>query len=183
MLNNRSFIAAVLFAAVCSFTAFAQDGTGKFVRSKFVSLDGGFTVDLPSKTDTSIQPIGILSSGAATFSWKNDKGNFTIGFVDGIAAPPKDGFIALNKLADTVAETQKISASKVVDRCAFSFDGYPGVELRVQRSGGARAINRFILVGRRLYILAADWPGAKDEAAVRQVLDSFQLIDAKSLVA
>jgi hypothetical protein len=183
MLNNRSIIAAVLFAAVCSFTAFAQDGTGKFVRSKFVSLDGGFTVDLPSRTDTSIEPAGILSAGAATFSWKNNKGNFTIGFVDGVAAPPKDGFIALNSLADTVAETQKISASKVVDRCAFSFDGYPGIELRVERSGGARAINRFILVGRRLYILTADWPATKDEAAARQILDSFELIDAKSLIA
>jgi hypothetical protein len=172
-----------LFAAVCSLTAFSQDGTGKFVRSKFVSLDGGFTIDLPSRTETSIEPTGSLSSSASTFTWKNDKGNFTIGFVDGISAPPRDRFSALDTLADTVAATQKNSGSKVVDRCAFSFDGYPGVELRVERPGGARSVNRFILVGRRLYILTADWPAAKDGAAALQILDSFELIDAKSLIA
>ena len=183
MTNIKVLLAAVLFAAVCSFTAFAQDTPGKFIRSKFVSLDGGFTIDLPNKTDASIEPTGSLSAGAGTFTWKNDAGNFTVAFVDGISAPPEEGFAALNQLADSVASTQSSVGSKVAHRSPFSFEGHPAIELRVERPGGARAINRFILAGRRLYVLTADWPAAKDEIAARLVLDSFELIDTKALIA
>jgi hypothetical protein len=183
MPNIKVLFAAVLFAAACSFTAFAQDAPGKFVRSKFVSLDGGFTIDLPSKTDAAIEPTGSLSAGAGTFSWKNDMGSFTVGFVDGISAPPEEGFAALNQLAESVTSTQSSSGSKVVHRSPFSFGGHPGIELRVERPNGARAINRFILVGRRLYVLTADWPASKDEPAARLILDSFEPIDTKALIA
>jgi|GEM_PF-5133955 len=188
MLNNRSLLTAVLFAVVCSLAASAQkvdsSSGGGSIRSKFTSLDGGFTIDLPSKTDDRVETVGNISSGGAgTFMWRNEKGNFAIGFVDGISSLPGEGFSALNGLADTVTAAQDNLGSRVIDRCPFSFGGYPGVELRIQRSGGKRAINRFILVGHRLYILTADWPDREDENLRRGVLDSFELIDAKALVA
>ena len=183
MLIKRSVFAAVLFAAVCASTAFGQSDTGRFVRSRFVSFDGGFTVDLPSRTDNSIERVGSIFSGASTFSWRYDKGNFTIGYVDDIPAIPGNGFRPLNDLADTVAATLAKTGGKVVDRCPFSFNGYPGIELRIDRRAGSGSINRFILVGHRLYILTADWPLEGSEAASRQVLDSFDLIDTKALVA
>jgi hypothetical protein len=173
------FLAAAAAVLVFSSTGFAQD----VVPAKFVSIDGGFRIDMPSRVDESIRPIGSMSAGAGSFSWRVREGDFTVGFVEGISVPPNEGFAKLNDLAATVDETLARSGAKLIEKCEFSFDGYPGIELRVERPGGIRAINRFILAGRRLYILTADFPAAENEAVPRKILDSFEITDSKALIA
>lgn len=179
-MHNPRYLAAVLAALVFSVGAFAQ---GEVVRAKFVSIDGGFAIDLPNRIDESIRPVGSMSAGAGSFTWRVAEGTFTIGFVDGVSAKPGDGFSKLNDLAASVDAVQSRLGGKLIDRSEFSFDGYPGTELRIERPDGVRAIIRFILVGQRLYILTADWPAVKDEIVPRRILDSFELTDSRALIA
>lgn len=179
-MHNLRYLAAVLAAFIFSSGLLAQP---EIVPAKFISVDGGFVIDLPNRTDESIRPIESVTTGAGSFTWRLAEGSFTVGFVEGVSTAPREGFAKLNELAARVAAVQGRSGARVIDRCEFSFDGYPGIELRIERPGGVRAINRFILVGQRLYVLTADWPAAVNEAAPRRILDSFELNDNKVLTA
>ena len=183
MLNNRRLYAAALLAAVWSLAVFAQDSSAKIVRAKFVSVDGGFKIDLPNTINESIRPVGSISSGAGSYTWRVAEGTFTVGYVEGVSVVPSEGFRALNELAAAAEAAQQKAGAKVVDECEFSLDGAPGIELRAERPAGVRAINRFILAGGRLYILTADWPASANESSVRKILDSFELTNGRELLA
>ena len=45
------------------------------------------------------------------------------------------------------------------------------------------AINRFILVKNRLFILTADFDGPDREQSVTAILDSFEILENRSLIA
>jgi hypothetical protein len=72
-------------------------------------------------------------------------------------------------------------AAVIVSRRQFEVDGNTVIEIRLKRPGGS-AINRLISVKRRLYVITADWVEGDGKAAV-DILDSFTLVDSKSLVA
>ena len=64
---------------------------------------------------------------------------------------------------------------------AVSADGNTIIELRIKRPTGS-AINRLVMVKRRLYVITADWLEGSGLNAER-VLDSFELVDGRSLIA
>ena len=176
---KRSFVSAVLFTAALSVSVFSQ--TARLVDAKFVSHDGGFAIDLPSRMDGGVRPIGDLNGGAGTYSWNVPEGSFTVGFVEGLQVTG-DSFRVLNDFADRVILTQSKTGGKTMERVEFSFDGNPGVQLRIRR-GKINAINRFILVKSRLYILTANFDGPDGEDDVTAILDSFEVLENRSLIA
>ena len=177
MLLKTKLVSAVLVAAVlcimCS-TAFAD-------TVRVVSVEGGFMIDLPPDADAEENSIGDADSGAAAFMWHTANGDFTIGFVDGMrrSAEPAAFFAELNK---TVVRDQRRAGARVLEKTDLSFEGNPGMELRLQR-GDSVVVERFILVKNRLYVLTADMTAidSADEAA--HILDSFELIDGTALIA
>jgi hypothetical protein len=178
MNKRRGLVTAVLVAAF-AVSAFAQKAD--VVNAKFVSVDGGFMIDLPGSIDTGVRPVGSLDTGAGTFTWHVPEGRFTVGYVDGIRGEDKS-FAVLNEFADSVTATQTKGGGKITERTEFSYNGSAGIQLRIRR-GEAFAVNRFILVKNRLYIITADFPRADGEPAVNAILDSFEVIDSRSLVA
>ena len=175
MLYIKGFYLAVFLAA-----AFNIPALGQIVDAKFVSYEGGFTIDLPSTIDQGVRPVANMSHGAATYSWKLPDGNFTIGFVDGIR-PYQDGFDVLNELSDKVTLSLSKTGGKITERIEFNYDGHPGIQITVNR-GDHPSINRFILAGNRLYTLVADHGPGSGNIWLR-VMDSFEIIDAKALIA
>src|SRR2546423_8523005 len=131
-------IVAVLLAAVCSSPLFGQ------TKARFISLDGGFSIDLPKDEYEGLDPVGNISSGAGSFSWHTDSGLFTVSFVEG-AFPIDQAGLSLNALADAVAGGQTQMKSKVIGRRQFTLNGNPAVEIRIRRATGS-AINRFVMV-------------------------------------
>ena len=69
----------------------------------------------------------------------------------------------------------------IMSRRQFEVDGNTVIELRLKRPGGW-AINRLISVKRRLYVITADWVEGDGKAAA-DILDSFSLLDSRSLIA
>jgi len=176
---KRSFVSAVLFTAALSVSVFSQ--TSSLVSAKFVSRDGGFAIDLPSNMDGGVRPVGDLNGGAGTYSWNVPDGSFTVGFVEGMHVSG-DSFSVLNDFADRVTGSQSRTGGKIIERIEFSLDGDPGIQLKIRR-GKINAINRFILARNRLYVLTADFDDSDGDDSVTAILDSFELLENRSLIA
>ena len=56
-------VMTVLLAVACSVSSFGQ------TKAKFVSQDGGFTIDLPREGYQGVEPIGDVNSGSGTYAW------------------------------------------------------------------------------------------------------------------
>jgi hypothetical protein len=165
---------AVLLAAVCSASVNGQ------TKAKFVSQDGGFTIALPKEGLQGIEPIGDVNSGAGSYAWATDDGQFSVSYLEN-AFPAHDVNRSLNSLADLIVKGPMNRAAMIVSRRQFEVDGNVVIEIRLKRPGGS-AINRLISVKRRLYVITADWVEGDGKAAA-DILDSFTLVDSKSLVA
>src|SRR5437763_15317497 len=96
---KRSFVSTVLFTVALSVSVFPQ--TARVISAKLVSQDGGFAIDLPSRMDGGVLPVGDLNGGAGTYSWNVPEGSFTVGFVEGLHVTG-DSFRVLNDFADRV---------------------------------------------------------------------------------
>jgi hypothetical protein len=167
-------VLAVLIAAAFSVSASGQ------TKAKFVSQDGGFAIDLPREGLQGIEPIGDLTSGAGTYAWITDDGQFSVSYLEN-AATIQSAENSLNALADTIINSPLNRGAKVLARRQIVVDGNPVIELRIQRAGG-HAINRLIMVKRRLFVLTADWVEGDGKAAAA-VIGSFQLVESRSLIA
>jgi hypothetical protein len=165
---------AILVLMVCSISLSAQ------TKAKFVSPDGGFTIDLPKEGLQGVDPVGDLNSGAGTYAWMTDNGQFSVSYLEN-AFPASSANESLKALAAMILKSPINAAAVVVSRRQFEKDGNPTIELRLKRQGGS-AINRLIVVKRRLYVLTADWVEG-DGAAATSALDSFQLVDGSLLIA
>lgn len=167
-------VLAVTIAAVCSVSSYAQ------TKARFVSQDGGFTIDLPREGLEGVEPIGDLNSGAGTYAWMTADGQFSVSYLEN-AFPALTASASLNTLADVILKSPVNRAAMILGRRQFEQNGNQIIELRLQRPGGF-AVNRLIVVKKRLFVLTADWVEGDGKAAV-SVLDSFQLVDSRSLIA
>lgn len=174
MQNKFGLILAVVLTAVCSASLLGQ------TKAKFVSQDGGFTIDLPREGYQGIEPVGDRTSGAGTYAWVTDDGQFSVSYLED-AFSMRSAEDSLNVLADTIIKSPVNSGARILGRRQFVVNGNPVIELRIRRAQGS-AINRFMVVKRRLYVLTADWVEG-DGAGAADVLDSFELVDSRSLIA
>ena len=174
MHRKKFVLVAVLLAAVSSVSLFGQ------TRAKFVSQDGGFTIDLPREGLQGIEPIGDLTSGSGSYAWVTEDGQFSVSYLeDAFSMRDADGSLA--KLADVIVNSPANRQAKIMGRRSFVADGNQVLELKIKRPGGW-AINRLIMVKRRLFVLTADWTDG-DGSPAQTVLDSLQLVDSKSFIA
>jgi hypothetical protein len=165
---------AVLLTAVFSVSIVGQ------TNAKFVSQDGGFAIDLPREGYQGVEPVGDLNSGSGTYAWVTEDGQFSVSYVEG-AFPMRTATESLNTLADVILKSPANQRSILISRRQFVADGNPVIELRIKRPQGL-AINRLVLVKRRLFVITADWAdGDGNDASV--ILDSFKIVDSRSLVA
>src|SRR6478672_7528985 len=130
-------LSAAALTAVLSFPASGQ------TKARFVSQDGGFTIDLPREGYQGVEPVGDLTSGAGSYAWVTDDGQFSVSYLEGAFSIQRaDGSLA--KLADVILNSPVNKQAKVLSLRSFVVDGYPVVELKIKRSGGS-AINRLIM--------------------------------------
>jgi hypothetical protein len=174
MQRKICLLSAVLLTAVFSVSIAAQ------TKAKFVSQDGGFTIDLPREGYQGVEPVGDLNSGAGTYAWVTDAGQFSVSYVEG-AFSIRSSAQSLDQLADLILRSPANQHSTLISRRQFVSDGNPVVELRIKRPQGS-AINRLVMVKRRLFVITADWVEGDGKNAAT-ILDSFELLDARSMVA
>ena len=165
---------AVIVAVACAVGAFGQ------TKAKFVSQDGGFTIDLPREGYQGLEPIGDVNSGAGTYAWVTDDGQFSVSYLEG-AFSIQSAESSLEKLADVIISSPANRQATILSRQKFVTNGNLMIELRIKRPTGT-AINRLVMVKRRLYVITADWIDGNGNNA-EQVLNSFELVDRQGLTA
>lgn len=174
MLIKICVLTAISLIAFCSVSISGQ------TKARFVSQDGGFTIDLPREGYQGIEPIGDLTSGAGTYAWLTDDGQFSVSYLEG-AFSIQGANDSLNTLADTIIKSPVNRQSTILERRQFVSNGDPIVELRIKRPQGF-AINRLVMFKRRLFVITADWTKGDGKAAA-DILNSFVIIDGHSLIA
>jgi hypothetical protein len=174
MLIKTCLLTAILLIAFCSVSISGQ------TKARFVSQDGGFTIDLPREGYQGIEPICDLTSGAGTYAWVTDDGQFSVSYLEG-AFSIQNADASLNALADTIINSAVNRQSKILSRRQFVSNGDPVVELKIKRPQGS-AINRLVMFKRRLFVITADWKDGDGKAAA-DILESFTVVDGRSLVA
>jgi len=167
-------VMAVIVAVACAVGAFGQ------TKAKFVSQDGGFTIDLPREGYQGLEPIGDVNSGAGTYAWVTDDGQFSVSYLEG-AFSIQSAESSLEKLADVIISSPANRQATILSRQKFVTNGNLMIELRIKRPTGT-AINRLVMVKRRLYVITADWTEGNGNNA-EQVLNSFELVDRRGLTA
>src|SRR3954452_21883958 len=121
MLIKICLLTAMSLIAFCSVSISGQ------TKAKFVSQDGGFTIDLPREGYQGIEPIGDLTSGAGTYAWVTDDGQFSVSYLEG-AFSIQNADVSLNALADTIISSPINRQSKLLGRRQFVSNGDPVVE-------------------------------------------------------
>jgi hypothetical protein len=172
-------ILAAAFSAVSG-----QTSDGEF-RS-----GGGFRINLPKTVASSKEQSfndGKLSGFGKVYVW-NEPGvyhhqilYYKLDRNDGkaLTATDKAGFLkafAQDFLKDPIAKGIPFIEKEYV------FNGQQGQEIQTI-SAGIKTIVRFFIAGQRFYFIGLTYSPAQDEARILQTLDSFALLDAKTLVA
>src|SRR6478672_10362719 len=111
-----SLLLAVALTAVCSISTLGQ------TKARFVSQDGGFTIDLPREGYQGVEPVGDLNSGAGTYAWVTDDGQFSISYLEG-AFPIQTAADSLNTLADLIFKSPVSRQAQILSRRQFVANG------------------------------------------------------------
>ena len=152
--------------------------------SPFISIDGGFTIDLPS-WPVSEQPLPKVageSAGGLMFVWRLDGGRqYQVAYVDRILTESSRTTL-LDRLADDLVNEMTKLGQTLLDRKKFAFKQHSGMDLRFTVDAGTGQ-SRYILAGNRLYILSTGWPLGKLSEAYLKPFDSFDLIDRNEAIA
>src|SRR5438270_2651280 len=98
MHNKICLLLAVTLTALCSISIFGQ------TKAKFISQDGGFTIDLPREGYQGVEPVGDLNSGSGTYAWVTEDGQFSISYLEG-AFQIQTATDSLSALADTILKS------------------------------------------------------------------------------
>ena len=145
----------------------------------FTSVEGGFRIELPPAKPSQADPSDTQHR-MKRFKWLVlNQAQYEVDYMDSDNdfedAQAQDFF---DKLRDAVAA--KGPGQLELDR-DLSLSGHPGREIRIRDDGGLN-IQRWYVVGKRLYTVAAFVPRKLDCAidGVVKVLDSFKLVGEKS---
>lgn len=154
----------------------------------FVSLDGRFTLALPPQTQgfaaLSPKQLGMKATGMS-FSWKFDKGDVDVIFIDYPAAEIKGTEDDLQKIfARTKSGILKyFPKAEEVDQKKFKFGEFPAINTKFNLSENTYGIQRIFLVKNRMYRIVAIYQDSENEKILNQAFDTFKLISKAEVEA
>ena len=185
----KNLFLTVLFLITSSlFVAAQPPASGTTVTGKsgesFVSLEGGFSIDLPKQVSSyaGITSVAGVNNGGSNFTWKTPNGAFTVGYDDRISRPEETTGKLLNDTADKLFAGLSSKGAELAYRKEITFKGNAGIEIKIDVPP-ATVQARAILVKQRLYIVMTVWPVSQDGLSNIKILDSFDLIDSKAIIA
>lgn len=190
-LRVKTVIAALFFLSATACYRFRSPCDGPDIDTPvgesaepFSSTEGRFVFGLPA---TRVSPVD--SKGATEqqdklvrFKWfVLNQGQYEVTYLDSDRELEKseNNRVIFDKLRDSVLA--KEPGQLEVDK-DLELSGHPGREVRIRDDRGL-TIMRFYLAGQRLYTVSVFVPRRLDCAmdGVEQILDSFKLIDEKSV--
>lgn len=136
----------------------------------FRSIEGGFEVDLPAKTDGSNQSGGLI------LTWRTADAEFDIGFrLRRLALRPGAEFSLDEFLRESFGRIA--IPANIVSRTEIEVGGFPSVEYRL-RTETSIILIRLIDASTRVFQVKAEIPVSRSgrEQSVSAVMDSFRIL-------
>lgn len=161
-------------------------------NSDMFASGGGFKLNLP-KTVSSSKDIafndGKLSGEGKLYTWEKPQLYFFQALYYKIDTEKKmlsmpEKTALLNPMKDALLREAKEKNFLYTEK-EYSFNGNKGIELQILYPGnpGGKSIARFFIVGKRFFHLSTLFNRNQDETEVVRIMDSFSLLDFKSLIA
>ena len=175
-------IASSLFVAAQPAPASGGSRTSSSKGEKFVSLEAGFSIDLPNsiRSYSGNKPIQGATKGGSNFSWQGQEGVFVIGYDDLLT--PQNAFEVVRKSAEGFVADRVADGAKVLYNKEKTIDGNKGLEIRFGLASGSSMLMRYLLVNQKVFILRTVWAQGKDGVNEIKILDSFKVIDRKAII-
>ncbi|MBS1794386.1 MAG: hypothetical protein JSS81_11060 [Acidobacteria bacterium] len=183
-LSNRILLIVSLFALAGAST-FGQTPRG---ASRFVSVYGGFGLDLPATPNLArgVRNDDEPDRGAGMiYAWELGNVVYTALYLDPPDAPTaptaaaKAGYLKENN-ASVRATIQKYDG-KILAEKPFRLGTNRGTEI-VATLGAGRMIVRNLQAGARKFSIQAVIRDLRDETRARKILDSFRLTDGRAVI-
>jgi YD repeat-containing protein len=157
--------------------------TGPVTEQKFVSLDGEFTIELPSQVSAfeGVRPVPNRSNGGSRYTWKTAAGLYFVEFISYVNPPAE----TIEHIRDTVERSASTLSSKgatIISKMEITVDGHPAIDLKYSNAGNTY-VSRAVLARNKLYVLSTYWPDAESGESRIKILDSFRIIDGKAEIA
>lgn len=182
-MKNRAKISALFI--ILAIAALAPGQTQEF----FVSGDGGFRINLPANY-TSSKEINFveqgMSLGGTEYLWEKENEFFyqvqyMEFWIEQKSLTPAQKKTALDSFKTGLASAAERTGAPLTEK-PFSFSGNPGTELQINYPY-SKIIYRFFIVNKTFYMMGAIVFNLNDEARIRQVLDSFRLLNKQETIA
>lgn len=183
-MKNHAKIFNLFIILAIAFTG-ARGQTQEF----FASGDGGFRINLPPQF-TSSKEIKFVEQGlqliGTEYLWEKENEFFyQIQYMEFLtekkSLTPALKKSALDSFRKGLASAAERTGAPHTEK-PFSFGGNPGAELQINYPF-SKIIYRFFIVNKTFYMLGGIVFNLKDEARIRQVLDSFRLLNKQEIIA
>lgn len=188
MLNFKNLLLLFTIGALGAITTAAQPAAPGFLNANpatsanFTSLDAGFSIDLPRQFSSyqSMPASPGAFRGGSIYSWKLPDETYTVGVMLPVYTPQQADSV-VNAFVNTWAAKSDQDPTRIVERKPITLMGVKGIDLWVKYSG-IQSVTRFFLLNERLFFLSTGWPVKEDGAREMRVINSFKLIDVKSIL-
>lgn len=183
MKNHAKIFGLVIILAIAFSDAFGQ--TQEF----FATGEGGFRINLPPEFSSS-KEITLVEQGmelrGTEYLWEKENEFFyqiqhMEFWTDKKFLTAAQKRAALDSFKKGLAGAAQRTGAPLTDK-SFSFNGHPGTELQINYPF-SKIIYRFFIVDKMFYMLGGIVFNLKNEAQIRQVLDSFRLLNKQELIA
>jgi hypothetical protein len=182
MKNHLKIFGLTIILLISFSGAFGQ--TNEF----FVSGEGGFGINLPNFTsskEVQFEEQGMTVSGAEYLWEKENEFFYQVQYLefwtDKKSLTPAQKKSALDFLKNGLAGAAQRTGTPYEEK-PFSINGYTGGEIEIKYPF-SKMIYRYVLVNKIFYVIGAIIFRLPDEARIRQVLDSFRLLNKQEILA
>lgn len=153
--------------------------TGTYAQSNsFKSDEGAFSISLSAKpTSEGSSDLPNSKPGGKLFKWMLEKElmAFAVSYADSIWAKQGEERMRVGSAADGLIEAFEARGDKLISRRDITLADVPGVEVKYRKKEHT-LINRYYMVGTRLYFVMGICVSGSNEARVSKIIDSFQII-------
>ena len=183
MRSRLKIIVIVLTTLILFDYSYGQDS-----RNPFKSGAGGFQINLPrdftTTKDLAFDDGNITGSGKF-YTWEKPQSYFYQIFyykldTDKKSLSPKEKSLISEPFREALLKEPKEKGVPVMEKDYF-FNGNKGTEIQIIFTEG-KSITRYFFVNKRLYYLNAMFNHSLGIAQVTKLMDSFSLLDFKTIV-
>ncbi len=171
-------ICAAVFAALVAMAVANYDKLLPLKWQTYTAPDNSFTIEFPGKPTVEAAQAPVAGGGTKPMSLISVKPSTTTSYM---VSYVEDDNVASKSVDDVLSNARDGSLSKtqgtVLQQNRLTIQGYPAMDIQASARGNSRFDARFVVVGKRLYMIMAAATVEQDRAPknIQRMFDSFKI--------